>query len=383
MKSIGILGSTGSIGTQALQIIDKNINKYDISYLTCLNNYKLLSEQALYFRPKKVCIVDSSKEKQLSELLKNENIEVYSGVSGLHELSSFRTDLTLNAIVGSDGMIPTINALKNNIQVALANKESMVMAGWIINDILKENNRSIIPVDSEHSAIFQCLTGEKVSNVRRIILTGSGGPFRTKNYNEFKNIEKKEALNHPNWQMGKKISIDSATMMNKGLEFIEAYWLFNVPKEKIDIIVHPQSIIHSIVEFTDGSMKCQMGYPDMEVPIRYAFSYPGRSNSSSRLFNFLENDKLTFESPDYKKFPCIQLAQEALKSGYSHQVVLNVANDIAVLKFLNDKISFTDIPKVIDKAISSHVSIDNPSIDEILELSEWTKEFITNEVINV
>ena len=383
MKSIGILGSTGSVGTQALSVITDNVGIYEVCYLTCFKDYKLLSEQAIKFKPKKVCIVDSSKEKKLTELLKNEDIEIFSGVDGLHELSSYRTDLTLNAIVGADGMIPTINAIKNNIQVALANKESMVMAGWIINDILKKNNRKIIPVDSEHSAIFQCLVGEDLSNVSRLILTGSGGPFRTRNYSDFTNITKNEALNHPNWEMGKKISIDSATMMNKGLEFIEAYWLFKLPIEKIDIIIHPQSIIHSMVEFIDSSIKCQMGYPSMDVPISYAFSYPTRYNSNSGLFNFFNNNVLTFEKPDLNKFPCIRLAQEALKSGFSHQVVLNVANDIAVSKFLNDELRFNDIPRVIEKAISAHPLIDCHSINQIMDLSKWTKSFITNEVINV
>ena len=383
MKSIGILGSTGSVGTQALNVITENMGIYEVCYLTCFKDYKLLSEQAMKFKPKKVCIVDSSKERKLTELLKNEDIEILSGIDGLHELSSHKTDLTLNAIVGADGMIPTINAIKNNIQVALANKESMVMAGWIINDILKKNNRKIIPVDSEHSAIFQCLVGEDLSNVSRLILTGSGGPFRTRNYSDFINITKNEALNHPNWEMGKKISIDSATMMNKGLEFIEAYWLFKLPIEKIDIIIHPQSIIHSMVEFIDSSIKCQMGCPSMDVPISYAFSYPRRYNSNSGLFNFLDNNVLTFEKPDFNKFPCIRLAQEALKSGFSHQVVLNVANDIAVSKFLNDELRFNDIPRVIEKAISAHPLIDCPSINQIMDLSEWTKSFITNEVINV
>ena len=381
MQKIGILGSTGSIGTQALDIISDS-EDYQVEYLSCLSNFDKLVEQCFKHHPAKVCIVDKNKEKLLINSLKDENIEVLSGFEGLWELSKEPVDLMLNSIVGSDGMKPSIIALENDIKLALANKESMVMAGWLIKEIQKNKKNSIIPVDSEHSAIFQCLRGEKLEDVKRIILTGSGGPFRQKNINEFGSITLNEALNHPNWEMGSKITIDSATMMNKGLEYIEAYWLFDLPCDKIDIVVHPQSIIHSMVEFIDGSIKAQMGEPDMKVPIQYAFTYPLRIKNSINKFDFMVNNNLTFEEPDLNKFPCIKLAKDALLSGGSHQVVLNVANDFLVGNFLNKRIHFTDIPKMIEDCISRHSPIESPTLDEIDSLSIWTKEYLNKEVLN-
>tara|TARA_Y100000996_G_scaffold204520_1_gene160430 strand:- start:756 stop:1907 length:1152 start_codon:yes stop_codon:yes gene_type:complete len=381
MQKIGILGSTGSIGTQALDIISDS-EDYQVEYLSCLSNFDKLVEQCFKHHPAKVCIVDKNKEKLLINSLKDENIEVLSGFEGLWELSKEPVDLMLNSIVGSDGMKPSIIALENDIKLALANKESMVMAGWLIKEIQKNKKNSIIPVDSEHSAIFQCLKGEKLEDVKRIILTGSGGPFRQKNINEFGSITLNEALNHPNWEMGSKITIDSATMMNKGLEYIEAYWLFDLPCDKIDIVVHPQSIIHSMVEFIDGSIKAQMGEPDMKVPIQYAFTYPLRIKNSINKFDFMVNNNLTFEEPDLNKFPCIKLAKDALLSGGSHQVVLNVANDFLVGNFLNKRIHFTDIPKMIEDCISRHSPIESPTLDEIDSLSIWTKEYLNKEVLN-
>ena len=381
MQKIGILGSTGSIGTQALDIISDS-EDYQVEYLSCLSNFDKLVEQCFKHHPAKVCIVDKNKEKLLINSLKDENIEVLSGFEGLWELSKEPVDLMLNSIVGSDGMKPSIIALENDIKLALANKESMVMAGWLIKEIQKNKKNSIIPVDSEHSAIFQCLKGEKLEDVKRIILTGSGGPFRQKNINDFGSITLNEALNHPNWEMGSKITIDSATMMNKGLEYIEAYWLFDLPCDKIDIVVHPQSIIHSMVEFIDGSIKAQMGEPDMKVPIQYAFTYPLRIKNSINNFDFMVNNNLTFEEPDLNKFPCIKLAKDALLSGGSHQVVLNVANDFLVGNFLNKRIHFTDIPKMIEDCISRHSPIESPTLDEIDSLSIWTKEYLNKEVLN-
>ena len=381
MQKIGILGSTGSIGTQALDIISDS-EDYQVEYLSCLSNFDKLVEQCFKHHPAKVCIVDKNKEKLLINSLKDENIEVLSGFEGLWELSKEPVDLMLNSIVGSDGMKPSIIALENDIKLALANKESMVMAGWLIKEIQKNKKNSIIPVDSEHSAIFQCLKGEKLEDVKRIILTGSGGPFRQKNINDFGSITLNEALNHPNWEMGSKITIDSATMMNKGLEYIEAYWLFDLPCDKIDIVVHPQSIIHSMVEFIDGSIKAQMGEPDMKVPIQYAFTYPLRIKNSINNFDFMVNNNLTFEEPDLNKFPCIKLAKDALLSGGSYQVVLNVANDFLVGNFLNKRIHFTDIPKMIEDCISRHSPIESPTLDEIDSLSIWTKEYLNKEVLN-
>ena len=381
MEKIGILGSTGSIGQQALDVICDN-EQYQIEYLSCFSNIEKLAKQAKQMRPQKVCVIDKMKELELISNLKGEGIEVLSGFDGLWEISKTPVDLMLNAIVGSDGMKPSIIALENNIKLALANKESMVMAGWVIKDIQNINQSEIIPVDSEHSAIFQCLTGENQKDIKRIILTGSGGPFREKDIKDFNTITLEEALNHPNWEMGSKITIDSATMMNKGLEYIEAYWLFDLPYDKIDIVVHPQSIIHSMVEFIDGSIKAQIGEPDMKVPIQYAFSYPSRLQNSIAPFDFIKNNKLTFENPDLNKFPCIRLAKEALISGGSHQVVLNVANDLLVQSFLNQEICFTDIPKMIENSISKHSPVDSPNLDQIDELSNWTKEYLKYEVLN-
>ena len=380
MKTIGILGSTGSIGTQAIEVIDK-FDDYQIEYISCFNNYEKIINQAKKIRPKKVCIVDSNFEKNVIESLKNEKIEVLSGYDGLHELSKQKVDLMLNSVVGADGMEPSILALENKIPLALANKESIVMAGWIINSVKQKNNGTLLPVDSEHSAIFQCLLGEDKKNIERIILTGSGGPFRTRSLNKFSTITLEEALNHPNWDMGNKITIDSATMMNKGLEFIEAYWLFGVEQRRIDIVVHPQSIIHSMVEFSDGSIKAQMGEPDMKVPIQFSLSYPKRYFDKIKPFNFIDNSSLTFESVDLQKFPCIRIAQEALSSGGSHQVVLNVANDQIVAKFLNKEISFIDIPKIIENCIDKHHAITEPTFNEIKEISLWTKEYLKKEFI--
>ena len=381
MKTIGILGSTGSVGKQALDIIYNNNKQYQVEYLSCFNNIQDVIDQSKKIHPKKVCVVDRTKEFELISALKGENIEVLSGFDGLWEISKTPVDLMLNSIVGSDGMKPSIIALENNIKLALANKESMVMAGWLIQDIQKANQTEIIPVDSEHSAIFQCLLGEKKKEIERIILTGSGGPFRKRSIGSFNTITLKEALNHPNWEMGSKITIDSATMMNKGLEYIEAYWLFDLPHDKIDIIIHPQSIIHSMVEFIDGSIKAQIGEPDMKVPIQYAFSYPLRVNSLIQPFNFIKNNKLTFEEPDFNKFPCIQLAKDALISGGSHQVVLNIANDLLVQSFLNQEIKFMDIPRMIEKTISKHSSIESPSLNEIDDLSDWTRDYLNSEVL--
>ena len=375
MKNIGILGSTGSIGTQAIEVIDK-YKDYNIEYLSCFNNSKKIIQQAKKFKPKKVCIIDSNFENEVCNSLKNENIEILSGFDGLRELAQHKVDLMLNAIVGADGMEPSILALENNIPLALANKESIVMAGWIIKDIIKKNNSILLPVDSEHSAIFQCLLGEKNQHIQKIILTGSGGPFRARDFDTFDDITLEEALKHPNWNMGNKITIDSATMMNKGLEFIEAYWLFDIHESQIDIVVHPQSIIHSMVEFTDGSIKAQMGEPNMKTPIQFALSFPNRYFSQIESFNFFNNNNLTFEKPNLQKFPCIRIAKDALLSGGSHQVVLNVANDQAVFKFLNKEISFMDIPLLIEDCIDKHDIIKKPTLDDINNLTLWTKDYI-------
>ena len=364
MKKIGILGSTGSIGTQTLEVIDKNSGKYQVDFLSAKTNAKLLCEQAKKYNVKTICILDESHFDFCKRKLPES--EILFGRKGLLSLASNnQIDLMVNALVGSSGMQPTVNAINSGVDVALSNKESMVMAGSYINDLCDKNNVEIFPMDSEHSAIWQCLRGESMDQINKIILTGSGGPFRTKPIKDFDNIQLEDALKHPNWDMGKKITIDSATMMNKGLEVIEAYWLFKVPIEKIEIIVHPQSIVHSLVEFIDGSIKAQLGLPDMKIPIQYALSYPNHENIKWEALDLSKIKLLTFESPDLKKFPCIKLAYDAIKKGGSHPVALNVANDIVVESFLNRDISFNQIPKFIKTAIEHHSYINSPDLNDI------------------
>ena len=380
MKKIGILGSTGSIGTQTLEVVEKQPEKYKVEYLSAKSNASLLCSQAKKFNVKAICILDDSKKSYCMKKLPN--IEILSGRYGLLKLASYsKIDIMINALVGADGMEPTVRCINSGVDIALSNKESMVMAGDYINKLCKKNNVKIFPMDSEHSAIWQCLKGEKFDQVNKLILTGSGGPFRQKSIKEFPNIKKEDALKHPNWDMGKKISIDSATMMNKGLEVIEAFWLFNIPIEKIEIIIHPQSIIHSLVEFVDGSIKAQLGIPDMKIPIQYAMSYPNHDNIYWESLDLAKIKKLTFESPDLEKFPCIKLAYDAIKKGGTDPVVLNVANDMAVDLFLNDRIKFINIPQIIDLAIKDHTYVKNPNLDDIDSVSKETKKFVNNLII--
>ena len=381
MKKIGILGSTGSIGTQTLQVINSFKQDFEIIYLTANNNVELLIKQSLQYKPKYVCIVNESKVRQLTEKLSNLNCKIISGREGLLEIASCNEiDICVNALVGSPGMEPTVNSLKAGIDVALSNKESMVMAGEYINKLKIKNNCSIYPVDSEHSAIWQCLRGEDFQEVRKLILTGSGGPFLKRDLRSFEDITISEALNHPNWTMGKKITIDSATMMNKGLEVIEAKWLFDISPEKIDIIVHPQSIIHSMVEFIDGSIKAQLGTPNMKIPIQYALTYPKHFKSDWEELNLAKIGSLTFEKPNTKKFKCIELAYNAMNAGNSFSVVLNVANDNTVNAFLNQKIKFNDIAKLNELAMEKHPVTAVDDLETIEELTIWTENFIKERV---
>ena len=380
MKRIGILGSTGSIGTQALKLIHNN-NEFKVCYLSAFSNVELLIQQAKTFRPDAVCIVKDSQLSKLRDGLKNYNIEILSGNKGIEDLSSRNDiDLLLNALVGYSGMLPTFKAVQNSVNVALANKESLVVGGEIIKKELSKNNVKLFPVDSEHSAIWQCLIGENTNEINKLILTGSGGPFRSLPISKFKNITKNQALKHPNWEMGSKITIDSATMMNKGFEIIEAYWLFDLPVNKIKVIIHPQSIIHSMVEFIDGSIKAQLGIPNMTIPINFALNYPKRTFNNSYRFNFLESNTFTFEEPDFKKFKCIKLAYDALKLGGSYPVVLNVVNDICVDAFLNNKINFIDIPNFIDEALQKHNSTNLTDIESIFYTINETKNYINNKL---
>ena len=379
MKTISILGSTGSIGTQTIEVIQRMDNRFDVKYLSAFNNVDLLIEQSKLLNPIAVCIGDESKVEVLKAALID--VEIFSGRDQLLELAS-RDDVNLmvNGLVGAPGMEPTVNAIKAGVDVALSNKESLVMAGDFINTLLLENDVNLYPVDSEHSAIWQCLAGEQIDQVKRLILTGSGGPFRTMPKSEFFTITKAQALKHPNWSMGSKITIDSATMMNKGLEVIEARWLFNMGVDNIDIVVHPQSIIHSMVEFNDGSVKAQLGIPDMKIPIQYAITYPNHADVHWDSMDLTKIRTLTFEEPDVEKFRCIQLAYDALRAGGSYPVVLNVANDTVVYAFLDDKINFVDIPILIESALAAHPIAQHPDLENIQELTTWTQKFILGKI---
>ncbi len=380
-KKISILGSTGSIGVNTLNVIDNLKDQFDVVYLSTFQNKELIIEQAKKYKPKALAIVKDSHTEDIMKALEKENIEILSGRDGLLEISKRDDlDLVMNGLVGSAGMEPTINSLKAGVDVALSNKESMVMAGDLINDIMRASGAKIYPVDSEHSAIWQCLVGENIKDIKRIILTGSGGPFRTRDIGTFSEISLKEALNHPNWSMGNKITIDSATMMNKGLEVIEARWLFDLQISQIDILIHPQSIIHSMVEFNDRSIKAQLGVPDMKIPIQYALTYPTHALTDWDELDLAKIGKLTFEEKDIEKFPCIELAYESLRIGGSAPAVLNVANDNAVYSFLNKRIKFTDIPNIIEKACNAHDLVKHPSLEELLELELWTYEFVMKEI---
>ena len=379
MKKIGILGSTGSIGTQALELID-DIN-FKISYLSAYSNVDLLIAQANKFKPESICIADESKISLLKKNLNTSKIEILSGAAGLQELASRNNiDLLLNALVGYSGMLPTLTAIQSGVDVALANKESLVVGGEIIKNAMDKTKAKLFPVDSEHSAIWQCLLGENHTQINKLILTGSGGPFRKLDQSKFDLITKEQALNHPNWDMGNKITIDSATMMNKGFEVIEAHWLFDLPIEKIEIIIHPQSIIHSMVEFIDGSIKAQLGVPNMTIPINFALNYPIRTYNNDYRFYFKNSKNLTFEKPDFNKFKCIKLAYQSLEKGGSYPIVLNVANDICVDLFLKSNIKFNDIPNFIEDALSHHKKIHVLDIDSIFEIIETTTEYINNKI---
>ena len=379
MKTISILGSTGSIGTQTIEVIQRMDDNFQVKYLSAYHNVGLLIHQSELLKPLAVCIGDESKVDILKSALID--VEILSGRDGLLELASRDdVDLMVNGLVGAPGMEPTVNAIKSGVNIALSNKESLVMAGDYINTLLSENDVSLYPVDSEHSAIWQCLAGEKINQVKRLILTGSGGPFRTLRKDKFTNITKAQALKHPNWSMGNKITIDSATMMNKGLEVIEARWLFNIGADNIDIVVHPQSIIHSMVEFNDGSVKAQLGVPDMKIPIQYAITYPNHANVYWESMDLAKIGTLTFEEPDLEKFRCIQLAYDALCAGGSHPVVLNVANDTAVYAFLNNQIHFIDIPIFIESALADHPIVSHPDLGDIQELTTWTQQFIKGKI---
>ena len=377
-RKISILGSTGSIGVNALKVVSHLENELEVVYLSANKNMILLMKQIKKYQPKAVCIVDEESYNQVKEEVQSLNIEILFGRSGLLELAKRSdVDVMLNALVGAPGMEPTLLAIKAGVDVALSNKESLVMAGNIIKKAQEQSGAEIFPVDSEHSAIWQCLVGEELEDLNRIILTGSGGPFRQKDLSLFSKITVKEALNHPNWDMGEKITIDSATMMNKGLEVIEAYWLFRINPDQINIIVHPQSIIHSMIEMKDGSVKAQMGVPDMKVPIQYALTYPRHIEATWEKLDLINCADLTFEKPDYNRFPCIALGFKVLERFGSSGAALNLSNDYAVYRFLNEEIQFTDIPRINESVLEEHPWIEEPSLEDLLELDEWVKNYVT------
>ena len=377
-KRISILGATGSIGVNALKVVSHLEDELEVVYLSANKNMTLFLKQVKKYQPKAVCIVDEESYNKVKEEIQSFNIEILCGRSGLLELAKRSdVDVMLNALVGAPGMEPTLLAINAGVDVALSNKESLVMAGNIIKKAQEQSGAEIFPVDSEHSAIWQCLVGEELEDLNRIILTGSGGPFRQKEISLFSNITVKDALNHPNWDMGEKITIDSATMMNKGLEVIEAYWLFRIDPDQINIIVHPQSIIHSMVEMKDGSVKAQMGVPDMKVPIQYALTYPRHIEATWEKLDLINCADLTFEKPDYNRFPCIALGFKVLERFGSSGAALNLSNDYAVYRFLNEEIQFTDIPRINESVLEEHPWIEEPSLEDLLELDEWVKNYVT------
>lgn len=352
-KSISVLGSTGSIGVNTLQIAAKNTDRIKIKYLTANKNSDLIISQTQQFLPNAIAITDPQAFEHAKNALKNSSVEILFGKEGLNEIASRDdVDLVVNAVVGKSGLEPTICALEMGKDIALANKESLVMAGEWVMKLTKERNATVFPIDSEHSAIWQCLSGENQKQVNKIILTGSGGPFRQYPLDQFSSIAPEQALKHPNWSMGAKITVDSATMMNKGLEIIEARWLFDFPPEQIEILIHPQSIIHSMVEFVDGSIKAQLGLPDMKIPIQYALSYPDRWHADWEKIDFTKLASLTFESPDLNRFPCLSLAMDALERGGIYPAALNIMNEFAVYAFLDRKILFTDIAICVEQILS-------------------------------
>jgi len=373
-RHIAIMGSTGSIGTQALDVISENPESFVVEVLTAYNNADLLIQQALQHRPNVVVIGNENKYKAVNEALSTQDIKVYAGAKALDQVVEMDTvDLVLASMVGFAGLSSTVHSIKAGKQVALANKETLVVAGDYITKLAREKGVNIYPVDSEHSAIFQCMVGEFHNKIERIILTASGGPFRGRSREELKGVSRAEALNHPNWDMGAKITIDSATLMNKGLEVIEAKWLFNLDHPQIDVVIHPQSIIHSMVEFEDGSIKAQLGLPDMRIPIQFALSYPNRLKSNFPRFSFADYPSLDFEQPDMKTFRNLALAYEALKRGGNTPCILNAANEIAVEAFLKEEINFLRIPEVIETCLSRVSFIAKPGLEDYYNTDRETR----------
>ena len=378
MKLISILGSTGNIGMQTLDIVKNNPSEFKVVGLSANSNIDLLKKQIDEFKPEVAAVMQKEKADLLKERV---DIDVYSGINGLIKIATLKNaDTVINSLVGSVGVLPTIEAIKSKKNVALANKETLVAAGSIVMDEVKKNNVNLMPIDSEHSAIFQCLNGENIKEANKIIITCSGGAFKKFTKEQLEKATAEDALKHPTWDMGAKITIDSATLMNKGFEVIEAHWLYDMPYERIEVVIHPQSIIHSLVEFKDKSVMAQLGLPDMRIPIQYALAYPKRFETNLKNLDLAEIKELTFKKPDFELFPCLNYAYEAGKTGGTMPVVLNASNEVAVQYFLQDKIKFLDISRLIKKMMEEHNTIKNPDLDEVLDVDKRIKEK-TKEII--
>ncbi|MBQ7362281.1 MAG: 1-deoxy-D-xylulose-5-phosphate reductoisomerase [Bacteroidaceae bacterium] len=376
-RVIAILGSTGSIGVQTLQVVEEHPECFEIYAITANEKVDELIEQARKFLPEVVVIANETKYEQLKEALKDLPIKVYGGYEAICQVvQSQPIDIVVTALVGFAGLRPTIEAIKAGKAIALANKETMVVAGELINELAMKHQTPILPVDSEHSAIFQCLAGERDNKVEKLILTASGGPFRTFSKEQLANVTKEQALKHPNWSMGAKITIDSASMMNKGLEVIEAKWLFGIEPSKIEVVVHPQSVIHSMVQFTDGAVKAQLGTPDMRLPIMYALSYPTRLSSTFERLDFSTIKEFTFETPDIERFPNLQLAYHALTMGGNMPCVLNAANEVCVAAFLAERIKFTEMSRLIERALQSSDYQLKPTLDNLIATDSATRRMV-------
>ena len=376
-RTIAILGSTGSIGTQTLQVVEEHPDKFEVYAITANTRVEELIQQARKFMPEAVVIADESKYQQLKEALDDLPIKVYGGYEAICQIvESKPIDIVVTAMVGFSGLRPTINAIKAGKAIALANKETMVVAGEMINELAMKHQTPILPVDSEHSAIFQCLAGEMHNKVEKLILTASGGPFRTFTKEQLEHVTRQQALKHPNWSMGAKITIDSASMMNKGFEVMEAKWLFGVGAEDIEVVVHPQSVIHSMVQFADGAIKAQLGTPDMRLPIMYALTYPTRLSSSFERIDWNTLKELTFEKPNLDLFPNLRHAYTALAQGGNIPCVVNAANEICVAAFLEERIKFTDMPKLIERAMEKATYILKPTLEDYLETDKEIREMV-------
>ena len=381
-KQIAMLGSTGSIGTQALDVIAQHPDRFEVYAITANNNIDLLIEQAIQFSPEVVVVANGLKYSTLKEALKNYPIKVWSGIEAISDVvQSDHIDVVLAAMVGFSGLRPTISALKAGKTIALANKETLVVAGKYMVDLALKNRAPILPVDSEHSAIFQCLNGEGANRINKIWLTASGGPFRNYTRDKLQFVDRKQALDHPRWNMGPKVTVDSSTLMNKGFEMIEAKWLFDVEPSQIEVVVHPQSIVHSMVEFADTSVMAQMGVPDMRVPIQYALSYPDRLKSDFKSANFLELSNLTFEKPDLNVFRNLSYAYEAIEKGGNMPCILNAANEVAVDRFLKDEVSYLSMSDILEKTMQKVSFVDSPSLDDYLNTDTEARKIAT-ELIN-